>query len=107
MNPRVAGRQRATLTRAPLPAACAQTVTVRAALPKPVEAARLAMVGATAGLMLSAAQPAFAGNLCVGNPTGACAARVRRALRRASWQRGGRWRGNAVSSETPYLQHTC
>jgi hypothetical protein len=40
----------------------AQTVSVRAAMPKQMESARLALAGAAASLLLSA-QPAFAGNM--------------------------------------------
>lgn len=61
----------------------AQTVSVRAAMPKQMESARLAVAGAATALLLSA-QPAFAGNMCAGNPTGACQLALRRVGRSAA-----------------------
>ena len=99
---RVAGRpQRAVLTRAP-PCARrpAQTVSVRAAMPKQMESASLALCGAAAALVLSA-QPAFAGNMCAGNPTGACQRATQSGGRSAARQRGARCRGTALPRVSP------
>ena len=81
---------------------------MRAAMPKQAESARVALAGAAAALMLSAAQPAFAGNLCAANPTGARllrayrgadgACRAARAARTGSAAAGG---AQMQSSATP------
>jgi hypothetical protein len=49
---------------------------VCAAAPKPVQAAKLALAGLSAAILLSAAPPAFATNLCSSQPTCAFPARA-------------------------------
>jgi hypothetical protein len=62
--------------RADAPCRAPQTsAVVCAAAPKPVQAAKLALAGLSAAMMLSSAPPAFATNLCSSQPT--CASRAR------------------------------
>ena len=56
-------------------------------MPKQMESARLALAGAAMSAVLLAAPPAFAGNMCAANPTGACpcACDASGAAQRRSW----------------------
>jgi hypothetical protein len=65
-----------------------KTVSVRAALPKAADSARLALAGAFAVLVLTTSQPAMA-NSCGSMPTGACGGR------------GGRDRDDLVAAALP------
>jgi hypothetical protein len=73
----------------------AQAVVCSAAAPKPFEAARLAVAGFSAALLLSAA-PAQATNLCASNPTCACPSRW--PARRGAARRGAPSRARRASS---------